>query len=69
MTEFEKPFIEVDESIKLSIEKLLPKHNLISWKKNESVGYDVVQSFKWLISSETISWYAQEDVDELVMYQ
>ena len=41
-------------------------NDLIIRKKTESVGYDVVRSHEWLISSGTPLWSAQEDVDKLV---
>ena len=67
MTELDEPFSGVGRAFKPSGDKLIPIHNLLPWKTTESVGYDVVRSYEWLISSETSSWSAQEYVETLVL--
>ena len=57
----------VDGAFKSYAEKVIPKHDFTYWITTESMGYDVVRSYEWLILSETTSWSAQEDVDELFL--
>ena len=63
MTESDEPFSAVDRDFKPSVDKLIPMHDLLSWKP-KYVGYDVVRSYGWIVLSETKSWYSQEDVDD-----
>ena len=44
--QFDGTFSIVDVAFKSSVDKLIPISNLISWKKNKSVGYSVVCSYK-----------------------
>ena len=67
MTEFGGPFSVVVGAFKSSVENLIPISDLLSWKTTESVEYDVVWSYEWLILSENASYSAQEDVNELVL--
>ena len=67
MAELGEPFRGVYGSFKLSVEKLIPIINLLPWKITEPVVFDVVQSYEWLISSETTSWFARVYVDKSVV--
>ena len=46
MNELDEPFSGVDGAFKLSVDKLIPICYLLPKKKTESVGYDVVRSYK-----------------------
>ena len=67
MTEIDELFSGFYGAFKISGYKLTPIRNLLAWKTTESMVYYVVQSYEWLVSSETKSWYSQEDVDKLFM--
>ena len=69
MNGFDKTFSLVYGAFQLSVETIIPICDLLSWKTTESAGYDIVQSYEWLILSETKSWYAEEDVDDFILYQ
>ena len=56
MTELVEPLCGVNGSFKSS--------DLIPLKTTESMGYDAVPSFEWLISSEKNVWSAHEYVGE-----
>ena len=43
-TEFVEPFILVYGAFQSSVDNLIPIMGFLFWKKNESMGYDVVQS-------------------------
>ena len=67
MTELYEPFSGDGGAFKSSGEKLIPIHNLLPWKRNKSVGCDVVRSYEWLILLETKYWYVWEDVELVVL--
>ena len=67
ITELDEPITKVYGYFKSYLEKLVSIHDFIPWKITESMGYDVVWSYEYIISSETISWSARKDVDKLVL--
>ena len=69
MPKFFEPFCRVDRDFKSYVEKLIHILGFIPWKTTESMGYDVVWSYEYLISPETTFMSAQEDVDELVLQE
>ena len=60
MNEPDEQFSGVDGTYKSSLEKLIHMRDLIPLKTTEYVWYDVVQSYEWLVSSETTSCSALE---------
>ena len=67
ITELDETLIELDVFFKSYGDKLTPIRGLFTWKITESVCYDVILSYEWLISSKTVSWSAGEDFDKLVL--
>ena len=69
ITELDEPFIRVDISFKLSVEKLIPIRDLLPLKTTLILNQRSVCSYELLISSDTTSWSELEDVDKLVAKQ
>ena len=40
---------------------------MIPWKTTEYMGYDIIQSYQWKISSETVFWFIQQDFGEVFL--
>ena len=67
MDEFVAPSFGLDGSFKNIQITLLPILCFLPWKTSEYMLYDALQSYEWLILSETIFCSTQEDVDEVFL--